>query len=91
MTKLKKINLAFLIVLIVVLAAGIVHTAVLYGKYLYAASQWLTGAPAEVAFFMLIPYAFGALLWGIVWIGVYFGVRRKIRKGEVHDVRGEAV
>ena len=70
----KKVNLSFLVVELLVLLACAVHIGIAYYNIAHDLS---TSAPASVAFFLLIPYAIAAVVVGIVWLVVFLAIRRR--------------
>lgn len=78
----KKVNLAFCILVCGVAIAAILHTGIAYLNFVFAAPAY-TSAPAEVAFLLLVPYALGIILLLLVWLIV----RRICRKKHENNVR----
>ena len=71
--KLKRINLFFIVILACLIVACAVHVAI---NYVNIANDELTSAPPEVAFFLIIPYAFFMLIVATCWLII----ARKCRK-----------
>ena len=60
-----KLNLIFIVIILCLAVACIVHTTV---SYVSIANDEMTSAPPEVAFFLIIPYAFFMLISAICWL-----------------------
>lgn len=76
--KLKKtLKYIFLSVIIVLLLAAVIHVAVLYVRI---ANDPYTGAPADVALFLLIPYAIAVAVCLAAWAIANKIVSNKIKR-----------
>ena len=63
--KLRRINLLFITLIACLTVACIVHTTI---SYITIANDQMTSAPPQVAFFLIIPYGFSALILAISWL-----------------------
>ena len=61
----KKVNLIFIVLISCLMIACIVHTTI---SYITIANDQMTSAPPRVAFFLIIPYGFFALILAIGWL-----------------------
>lgn len=73
----KKLFWIFLMIILLLAAAGIVHTAIVYVSILNSAG---TGFPVEAAFLFLIPYAIAIALVGLIWLIVYAFLRKNAKR-----------
>lgn len=73
----KKLFWIFLIIILLLAAAGIVHTAIVYVSILNSVG---TSFPLETAFLFLIPYAIAIALVGLIWLIVYAILRKNTKR-----------
>lgn len=79
----KKVNLLFRILLIIVAIAGVLHTGISYIVTLINYNPLATSFPAEaVLFFVGIWYVLGIMALLLVWLVIYLIKKRKTQKAE---------
>ena len=71
----KKIDLIFGILFLVVLGIGFTHAGIVYDTWRH--SSYLSSFPAEYAFLILVPYAAGTVLLCLAWLIIKLVKRRK--------------
>ena len=79
----KKVNLLFRILLIIVAIAGVLHTGLSYIVTLINYNPLTTSFPAEaVLFFVGIWYVLGIMALLLVWLVIWLLKKRKTQKAE---------